>query len=531
MKILQIIDSKWAIGKLAEKIKEKNERHKIELIEIHPKDYRANPEMYNEAFTKKIESFNPDIIHFHYWDTAKSLSEIPACKGIKKILTHHNQRNLLSHNWENFDLLVVHTQKAKKILTEAGYKNVEVVQHGIDIERFKYNENYDYDNRMLGYVGRVVPWKGLYDILKASKELNTETIMMGRIDKNDYWVKCAEFSENMDIRFGTPDEQQVNVYHEMSVYIGNSQDDVEEGTLGFLEAMACGIPVITTPSGEANDIIEDGFNGILIDFENYESLKKGIERFYKMTKEDKRKIRENAWNTVRNMSAEVMARKLEKIYYKLAYNKDLVSVIIPTAKRPETIENVLNGYLGQTYSPIEIVVIIDELEKNEKYEQVLNEWKEENSNIPIIWKYTNNEGYGLAQARNEGIFLARGHYLIFNDDRFVPEQQTVEAFVNNIKQKKGLSAVWGDKGAGKRDFIENFFIIRKADICDCGMFNERINEYGGQSQELRERLRHLGFDLQFEPLAKSKATFGTKNKTKRRYELYRTKLKLWLLRN
>lgn len=536
MKILQVVDVKnWAIGNLAKHIKDGNSHHNIEIIEIHPRDYRNNKDEYNQSFIKTVDKFKPDLIHFHYWDTAKYLSELPELKNYKKILTHHNQKNLLSHTWDEIDQLVVHTQKAKQILNDAGYQDVEVIQHGIDIEHFKYNEKYDHSNRLLGYCGRIVPWKGLLDILKITKELESEVIMMGRIDKPDYWQECLRFSEQMDIRFGTPFLEQPKVYHEMSCYIGNSRDGIEEGTLPLLEAMACGVPVITTPSGEAKDIIEDGKNGILVDFENYESLREGVKRFFLMTSDEKEKMRKKAWDTVRNMSKGIMARKYEKLYQSITYRNDLVSIIIPTCKRAENIKMVLDGYAKQTYKPIEVLVVVDDNKsddsvKKESYEDILNEWKSKND-IPIKWEYTFNEGYGLAQARNQGIFLAGGHYLVFNDDRFVPEPNAVEMFLNNLKQKKDLSVVWGDKGAGKRDFIENFFAIRKKHIVQAGMFNERINEYGGQSQELRERLRGQGFNLQFEPASMAKPHTRTKSKTKRRYELFRTKEKLWMLKS
>ena len=63
------------------------------------------------------------------------------------------------------------------------------------------------------------------------------------------------------------------------------------------------------------------------------------------------------------------------------------------------------------------------------------------------------------------------------------------------------------------------------------MFNERVNEYGGQSQEVRDRLRKQGFVMDFEPMAKATPSFGTHNKTKKRYELFRTKTALWKLVN
>lgn len=530
MKILIVNDFHgWAISKLSDVIVKHNSHHQFKQIYIPPKELRADPVGKMKEFEEAVESFNPDIIHFQYWDIANTLTQSPVCKGRKLMLTHHNQKNLLTYRWDQFDMIICHTKKAKEILTGAGYWNVEIIQHGIDIEKFYYLENYDLENRMLGSVGRVVPWKNLYDILKVAQQLETEVLMMGRIDKGDYWAKCQEFEEQMEVRFNTPDHLQVEVYHQMGIYVGNSSDNIEEGTLGLLEAMACGIPVVTTPSGEAADIIKDGENGILVDFDSPESLKAGIER---MMKADRNKIREAAWNTVRVMNEEVMARKYEKIYYKLYSPRDLVSVIIPTCHRSTTITKVLDAYADQTYSPIELVVVIDEEEgKNGETWRVVEEWGRNNPGVVGKCIFTGYAGYGLAMARNMGIFESAGHYLIFSDDRFLPDSDAVERFVNRIKSEKNACAVWGDKGAGRRDFIENFFIIRKKDIVNAGMFNERINQYGGQSQEVRERLRSLNYNLIYEPMATAKPLFGTHNKSSKRYQVLKMKTMLWKLRN
>jgi len=253
----------WAIGQLSEVIKRHNSHHNIEIHTIHPKEYRANPEPFNDDFQAKLSEFKPDLIHFQYWDLASRLKDLT---NIPMILTHHNQKNLLSGDWSKMQKIIVHTKKAKEILEDAGYTNVEIIQHGIDIKKFKYKDDYDLGNKVIGYVGRIVPWKGLYDILKIAKEFGTKVIMLGRIDKADYWAKCQEYKDVMDIRFGTPSKDLVNVYHEMGVYVGNSCDGIEEGTLPLLEAMSCGIPVVTTLSGEAKDIIKDGENGIVAEW-------------------------------------------------------------------------------------------------------------------------------------------------------------------------------------------------------------------------------------------------------------------------
>lgn len=533
MKILIVVDIfEWAIGKLSKVIQKNNPHLGIKIIAIHPKDLRNRPEELKDYFINELKQFNPDIIHFQYWDTANTLSQMEECRGKKIILTHHNQKNLLSHDWKLMDKIVVHTKKSKEIIEDAGYSNIEIIQHGIDIKKFKFFENYDENNRMLGYTGRIVPWKGLYDILKIAKELNSEVVIQGRIDKGDYWQKCQEFSEQMDIRLNTPNEKQTEVYHEMGVYIGNSSDNIEEGTLGLIEAMACGIPVVTTPSGEAIDIIKDGENGILVNFENYESLKKGIEKMLSLSKEEKNKMREAAWNTVKNMNGEVMSRRYERLYYKTLYRNDLVSVIIPTFQRSEVLRNVLQGYLNQTYKPIEIVVVDDfSKDENKTRNMVLKFNEETRDRIAVKYLNTNHEGYGLAKARNIGIFEATGNYLLITDDRYLPNQDTVEVFVESLKSHKEPSAVWGNKGAGRRDFMENFFMIRKKHIADAGMFNERIDKYGGQSQEIRDRLKNLGYNLIYQPQAIASPIIGTHNRSRKRYEILEMKTKLWKLRN
>jgi len=44
----------------------------------------------------------------------------------------------------------------------------------------------------------------------------------------------------------------------------------------ILEAMACGVPVITTSVGGNPELIENGYNGILVEYNNKEQLKEAI---------------------------------------------------------------------------------------------------------------------------------------------------------------------------------------------------------------------------------------------------------------
>jgi hypothetical protein len=316
----------------------------------------------------------------------------------------------------------------------------------------------------------------------------------------------------------------------MACYIGNSSDGIEEGTLGLLEAMACGIPVITTPSGEAKDIIEDGVNGLLVNFDDQEDLERKARFFFSMKMEERDVMREKAWDTVRNLDSAIMARKYESLYNKVIFKQDLVSVIVPTSGRHDKISNIIKAYEVQTYPNMEMIIVVDEKKPSKEYEDELAKARH-SFRIPIRLEYTDSEGYGIAKARNIGMNVASGHYLIFNDDRFIPEPDAVEMFVKRISGIKERTAIWGEKNGKMRPFIENFFIVRRKHIIQAGGFNERIDEYGGQSQEIRSRLLAQGFILSFEPTAKATQQFGTKSKKKKRYQILHSKVKLWKMSN
>jgi glycosyltransferase involved in cell wall biosynthesis len=85
----------------------------------------------------------------------------------------------------------------------------------------------------------------------------------------------------------------------------------------------------------------------------------------------------------------------------------LISVIIPTYNRANTISRALNSVLHQTYSNIEIIIIDDGSSDNT--EEILNNFKD---NRIIIKKSMNR---GAPAARNMGIRIAKGDFIAFLD--------------------------------------------------------------------------------------------------------------------
>jgi glycosyltransferase involved in cell wall biosynthesis len=62
----------------------------------------------------------------------------------------------------------------------------------------------------------------------------------------------------------------VDYYQSLDLYLITSR--TEGGPKSLLEALACGIPVVSTRVGMSSDIIKDGINGFLSDIENVDQL-------------------------------------------------------------------------------------------------------------------------------------------------------------------------------------------------------------------------------------------------------------------
>tara|TARA_B100000963_G_scaffold255276_1_gene223889 strand:+ start:632 stop:1375 length:744 start_codon:yes stop_codon:yes gene_type:complete len=89
---------------------------------------------------------------------------------------------------------------------------------------------------------------------------------------------------------------------------------------------------------------------------------------------------------------------------------DLVSVIIPFYKKKKYIFETVSSILEQTYDNIEIIIVYDDLEKDDL--NFLRKSFSNNSKIRII---INDRNLGAGLSRNKGITAAKGRYIGFID--------------------------------------------------------------------------------------------------------------------
>lgn len=90
-------------------------------------------------------------------------------------------------------------------------------------------------------------------------------------------------------------------------------------------------------------------------------------------------------------------------------NNKLISVIIPAYKIEEYLSNCIKSVQNQTYNNLEIIVVIDG--SPDRCKEIADNYAKKDSRIQVISK----ENGGLSDARNVGIDLAKGDYIVLVD--------------------------------------------------------------------------------------------------------------------
>lgn len=202
---------------------------------------------------------------------------------------------------------------------------VHLAPYGVNIEDFKPKKEFKRNEKMrFLFVGSFSQRKGISYLLQAFKELedageNVSLTMAGRgiMDYElvkSYKLKCLETHINLPI------EKLVELMQESDVFVFPS---ICEGFgLVLVQAMATGLPLITTYNTSGPDFIEEGKDGFLIEAQDVEAIKNKVKYFLQNPEEVKRmgqnaiiKSKDFTWD---KFSSEIIksVEKAEKLFLK-----------------------------------------------------------------------------------------------------------------------------------------------------------------------------------------------------------------------
>ncbi len=150
-----------------------------------------------------------------------------------------------------------------------GDQRAQVCHSGIDLPSFPFARNAR-PLRQLLYIGRLKSVKGVHTAVSALDHLDDDVTLtiVGIPDDPDYETQlraqAAPLGERVTFADTVPREALPEVFHRHDALLFPTVWDEPFSRLP-LEAMACGVPVIATPTGGTPQAIEHGVTGLLFE--------------------------------------------------------------------------------------------------------------------------------------------------------------------------------------------------------------------------------------------------------------------------
>ncbi|MDK0859973.1 glycosyltransferase family 4 protein [Clostridium perfringens] len=176
-------------------------------------------------------------------------------------------------------------------------KNIAVDKHrlipgsGVNLEHFNILE-YPSDRTVeFVFISRIMKEKGVDQYIEAAKSIRSKY-------PNTRFHICGFCEEAYEDKLKNLQEQGIILYHGMQRDIRKILSKTHctihptyypEGMSNvLLESSACGRPIITTDRSGCREIVDDGINGFIVEQKNSKDLIEKIEKFLKLSNEEKK---------------------------------------------------------------------------------------------------------------------------------------------------------------------------------------------------------------------------------------------------
>jgi glycosyltransferase, family 1 len=256
-------------GQIREALKDRN-------IEFYPIE-----KMSVSEFRRVIKEVKPDVIHAH--DMAASFYAALACGNVPLVShIHNNAFNSRGVSLKSI-LYYIAARKAKHIfwVSQSSYngyvfhksleKKSSILYNVIDIEALKRKmekdtNDYDFD---IVYLGRLTYPKNPERLLRVLKKIRDkyQGVKIAVIGTGDLEAEikrtAVEMGMSSSVKFLGFLSNPSKILHDAKAMIMTSR---WEGTpMCALEAMALGVPIVSTPTDGLKDVISEGETGFLSD--------------------------------------------------------------------------------------------------------------------------------------------------------------------------------------------------------------------------------------------------------------------------
>ncbi|TSA25907.1 glycosyltransferase [bacterium] len=268
-------------------------------------DIIINSVRHKFIFLKSLIFDRPDYVQIHtssYWDFYDNSTYIMVAKifRIKNILrvggggfsNFYNKGNFLSKCYvklifSSVDFLICQSEFWKSFFLENNLKknNIIIIPNFVDFNYWQksYGKKQTNEMNLLFIPGGDERVKGYYDLLPVFKEISEKTnitmTIVGLNKQIEDEYKYLVDNGKIKIIENISGEIKLEIFKKANIYILPSYLEGFPNTI--LEAMAAGLPIITTNIPSISAIVENEKNALLVTPGNKKEIKNAILRLYK----------------------------------------------------------------------------------------------------------------------------------------------------------------------------------------------------------------------------------------------------------
>jgi glycosyltransferase involved in cell wall biosynthesis len=284
-----------------------------------------NPSLNTKAllrdglFTLSLASIRTKgiILFIHGWDKREE----------KRIRNNRFLTFIFTRVFGKANMILVLASSFRQSLIDMGFdpSKVHTITTMFDGSIFKQDAGTErHKGRTILFLSRFVAEKGVYELLEAFVDIaasfpDAKLVLAGDGPEREKIIKfiaAQQLSDRIELPGYLRGTAKGQILMESDIFVFPTYYG-EGCPVSLLEAMAAGLPVITTPVGGIPDIITNGQNGILLDQVTPQTIATAIKHLFQdesLSSQMGNNNKIQAWN---NYEASIVTKKIESFYIQL----------------------------------------------------------------------------------------------------------------------------------------------------------------------------------------------------------------------
>jgi glycosyltransferase involved in cell wall biosynthesis len=232
------------------------------------------------GFPAWIRRMKPDLLHFHYPHPTGEMACLLAAPRCPVVVTYHADvirqrrimqvyRHALVHFLRRADRILVTSPVALEgnEILRPHLDRCRVLPLGISLDRMRETDRTrevaarlrrELPGPVTLFVGRIRPYKGLPVLIEAMKGVPGSLVLVGRGEEEKRVARLVReggLADRVHMAGDVPDGDLAGYYRAADLFVLPSVHRSEAFGLAMVEAMSCGLPVISTRLGTGTSFV------------------------------------------------------------------------------------------------------------------------------------------------------------------------------------------------------------------------------------------------------------------------------------